>query len=762
MTTALLSLPPGWWQARRYHLIAPLVALVFVALFEQTWLAELLEDQTVNLRFKARKQFDPSADPQLVFVAIDELSLAQFGKWPWPRNVEADFLNEIALAQVNPRTVTFDVMFTDDSNKLNKYTGSSVDTEDAALGDATSLLPSVISGALSLPEPEVDLQEKDPAKLEQEKVARQEEVKRTQDEMADLGPTAPITNIRGDIRKIFGSAVANFPVKTVRTQSLFGFVNDNPSVDDMRHTLPLLVRAGDKVFPSLGLQTLMQMLSVDADKVSVDLPARTLTLKNSSGKTWTIPITEEGAFFINYRRQESFHVVSFEVLLQNLVNHVKYGVPIPKDYDIEKKTLVIGGTATAVVDTGPSPVSGRSPLPYTHLNVINNVLKGDYLSFVPWYWVVVGWLVITWSTLLRLKVAPLVESVAMPILAMVAYIAIAFGIFGLWSIQIALAWPVLSYGAVNFGGGVLRWQEEQKGRQQIKQVFSQMLSPEVMGHLLDDPGNIKMGGSKRPVTILFSDIRDYTKFSEGLDDEELVRQINIYFERMVNCIKECRGTLHKFIGDAIMSVWGDIDVTTSGVEKDAQNAVRSALLMRHRLRELNEERHVLNLTPIRIGIGLNHGVVLVGLIGALSRSEFTVMGDAVNTASRLEGITKEFKTDLAISESVKLLIGEEFLVRRLGFIQLKGKTQATLVYEVLAEKSNLDGVKMSPGGVANYEKAFDLFLARRFAEAETAFVGCLKDYPDDFCTKNYLEASREFSKNPPPPEWDGRIVMTTK
>ncbi len=187
------------------------------------------------------------------------------------------------------------------------------------------------------------------------------------------------------------------------------------------------------------------------------------------------------------------------------------------------------------------------------------------------------------------------------------------------------AWPVLSYAAVNFGGVVLRWREEQKGRQQIKQVFSQMLSPEVMGHLLEHPENIKMGGSKRAVTILFSDIRDYTKFSEGLEEEELVRQLNLYFERMVNCISVCSGTLHKFIGDAIMSVWGDIESGTMGVARDAQNAVRSALMMRTRLRELNEERRVLNLTPIRIGIGLNHGEVLVGLIGAPSRSEFTVM-----------------------------------------------------------------------------------------------------------------------------------------
>ena len=289
-----------------------------------------------------------------------------------------------------------------------------------------------------------------------------------------------------------------------------------------------------------------------------------------------------------------------------------------------------------------------------------------------------------------------------------------------------------------------------------------MLSPEVMGHLLNHQENLKLGGSKRAVTILFSDIRDFTKFSEGLEEQELVRQLNDYFTRMVACVKDSGGTLHKFIGDAIMSVWGDIVVADQGIEKDAQNAVRSALLMRRRLRELNEERGTRNMAPLRIGIGLNHGDVLVGLIGAASRSEFTVMGDAVNTASRLEGLTKEFHTDLAISESVYELLGDDFLVRRLGLIVLKGKTKPTVVYEVVAEKEDASQAKISVEMIARYEEAFDHFLARRFTEAEAGFLACQKSYPDDYCVNEYLTASREFSTMPPPPDWDGRIVMTTK
>ena len=738
------SSPPraDWVKARLYHLLAPLLALVVVALFEQTWLGELLEDQTVNLRFRARASFDPPADPRLVFVGIDQQSLDKFGRYPWPRTVMANFLTSIAQANANPYAVTFDILYTEKSANPD---------DDNSLGTAAGLLPNVITGALSVRPSGVS---RDPAEVQ---VAEE----KTGADLKDPGPTRPYTAIHGDAQKINGSPIATLPVAPVREQSLFGFVNDEPSpVDYIRHTIPLLIRIGDQVYPSLALQTLCQMLSVDPDKVEVNV-GRNVILKNASGKIWTIPMNERGEYAINYRRNNTFHSLSFGKLSTAIDNHLK-GDPLPPECDIEKKTLVIGEAATALTDLGPTPIQATSPLVYTHLNVINNVLHNDYLTFVPWYWVVIGWSLITWPTLLRLKDAPLGEAVWVPIALVVLYTVIAFGIFWLWSLQIALAWPVLSYGILNFGGVILRWREEQRGRQQIKQIFSRMVSPEIMNHLLEHPENMKLGGSDRASTILFSDIRDYTKMSEGLEAAEVMRQLNIYFERMVACVNDCKGHFHKFIGDAVMAVWGEIPIASLGPEIDAQNAVRSALMMRRSLRELNEERKTEGLLPLRIGIGLNHGVVQAGMLGATGRMEFTVMGDEVNTASRLEGMTKEFHTDLAISESVRRLIGDGFLVRRLGLIVLKGKTKPTVVYEVLAEKSDLGESRMTAEGVAHYEAAFDHFLARRFAQAEAGFLVCEKDYPDDYCIKSYLQASREFSAQPPPPEWDGRIVMTTK
>jgi adenylate cyclase len=743
-----LSLPTfDWVKARTYHLLAPFVALALVWLLVPTRVAQLLEDQTINLRFQARAPYDPPADPRLVLVGIDQQSLDKFGQWPWPRSKIGDFMTELAKADDIPHTIAFDILYTEDSPDL---------AQDQALADGAGQLASVISGALLL-DPSGD-----------RSIQKQAEA-RTESDLKDSGPTQPLNRVHGDVYKIRGSTMAVFPILALRKQSLFAFVNDEPSTTDyIRHVIPLVIRVKDQIYPSLALQTLCQMLNVDPDKVDVNV-GQNVILRNSSGKTWTIPISDRGEYSINYRSNESINknCLSFGRFAASLEDNLDpkknpLNNPLPPDCMVQQKTLVVGQVATGLDDLGPTPIQAQSPLVYTHLNVINNVLRNDYLKFVPWWWVVIGWALITWPTLLRLKDAYLGEAVAMPIMVVILYIAFAFLIFGLWSEQIDLSWPVISYTVLVSTGVILRWREEQRGREHLKGLFSRMLSPEVMHHLLEHPENVKLGGSLRQVTIFFSDIRDYTKISENIETDELVRQLNVYFERMVDCVKGARGTFHKYIGDAIMAAWGDIAVASLGEEDDARNAVRSALLMRVKLRELNVERTEANLLPLRIGIGLNHGEVLVGLIGASSRSEFTVMGDSVNVASRLEGMTKEFKTDLAISESVRLLLGDEFLVRRLGLIQLKGKTKPTVVYEVLAEKNALQNSSLSPEMVAQYERAFDHFLARRFAEGEADFSACEKLYPNDHCVKIYLKACREFIVTPPPPEWDGRFVMETK
>ncbi len=722
-----------------YQVVAPLVALLLLLATLQAGLFERLENLTVNWRFQTREPYDPKPDPRVILVRIDQTSLDNIGGFPWNRSIYDDFC-QLATAG-NASVIGFDLLFTEPRDPAKN---------DTNFAKAASQANAVVTGAnfdkKNLNSPPIKY---------------------------DFGKTKPFTQIEGDISDIPGQNVALLPIPELLQASYFGFVEVDPGgADGIRRDLPLLERVGKDVFPTLSLQMLCQFWNIPPNQVRVRLGSE-IELPTPEGAKH-IPIDEKGVMLLNYRNNDTtraidagvaggFNSVSFAKLAGGLGDHYVSNQDYPKDLpSIENKILLIGETAIGLSDIGPSPLDAASPLVTVHLTALNNILTNDYLKVLPTRPIIFGWLILSWVTLFYLRKKSIIFSIFIPLICVGLYSAVAEIVFIKQSLLVPIVWPVTFFLLLHLGIIILRWLEEQQSREQLKSVFSRMLSPEIMDHLLEHPENIKMGGAERPVTILFSDIRDYTKFSEGLKPSEVVRQLNIYFERMVGCVKDCRGTLHKYIGDAIMAAWGDIAIASMGPEKDAQNAVRSALMMRRLLAELNKERQVEGLTPLRIGIGLNHGPdVLVGLIGASSRSEFTVMGDAVNIASRLEGVTKEYKTDLAVGESVHALVRGQFLMRTLGAIVVKGKSKPVKAYEVLDDLENSVGLWPAEW-VADYEKAMESFFSRDFRSARDGFKKCLQTRQDDYCCKLYLGICKELIANPPPTDWNGTHVMETK
>jgi len=271
--------------------------------------------------------------------------------------------------------------------------------------------------------------------------------------------------------------------------------------------------------------------------------------------------------------------------------------------------------------------------------------------------------------------------------------------------------------------------------------------------------NIKLGGVRKPVTILFSDIRSFTTLSESMDEETLVTQLNEYFEEMVGAVNDHKGTLHKFIGDAVMAVWGD--VISESEADDAGNSLKAALSMRARLVKLNEQWSKDGRPEFHIGIGLNHGQVLVGNIGAKQRQEFTVIGDAVNLAARLEGVTKQYRTDLIIGENVYNLIEDEFLCRPVGSLIVKGKTKPATAYEVLHAHSE-PSEKWDPDAVGIYKQAYQEFLNREFKAAKDHLVKFKEAYPDDYIANVYIDACDAYILYPPNEKWNGTVTLKSK
>jgi len=714
-------------KGKGYLLAAPLVALVLFLALQQVPFFQAIENKTIDLRFQLRQGSDPKADPRLVFLDIDEASLS--GRtWPLPRSLHGTLLQ--LLSQVNPAIVGWDVLFTEPSDPA----------DDQSLAAGAQAVAPMISGA--------DLDD-DPRSIA-----------RNTDSAPDQ--TKPLTRIKGDINKIsYAAPAAKFPIPVLGDVSLAGFVDSRPSkLDGIRRKMPLVVRVGDKVYPSLAAQMLIQYWQLDPKDVWVTL-GKSVDFHTLNDGVVSVPINAAGEFLINYRNPGSFFDLSYTSALSHLAELATEHKPWPFPVSLKDKIILIGASAQGGNDLGPTPVSGISPLPLTHLNVLSNILQHDFLTVAPWYWVALGWLLIAYGSLvLATRQSAISMAVAIPLGIVIVYAVVAYLFFRWKSFLLPIFWPVGAFFAIHGGSILLRWLDDQKSKAEIKSVFGSFVSSSVMNQLLKSPENVKLGGDSKPVTIFFSDIRSFSTFSENMGVQELISQLNEYFVRMVNRVIINDGTLHKFIGDAVMAVWGD--VLPSDIALDAKKAVRSALQQRRELVELNKLRRERGLFDFHIGMGLNHGTVVVGNIGAEGQKlEFTVIGDAVNLASRLEGVTKQFHTDLVIGESVRELIGEEFLLRTIGLLVVKGKTKPIRAYEVFEEFADPDNI-WDRDWVYTYEKGFNLYLEQKFTEAIACFEKCLQLHPDDFCTNEYCQECREFAQNPPPDNWTGVLKLDSK
>jgi adenylate cyclase len=273
---------------------------------------------------------------------------------------------------------------------------------------------------------------------------------------------------------------------------------------------------------------------------------------------------------------------------------------------------------------------------------------------------------------------------------------------------------------------------------------------------LDDA---KLGGDRKEVSILFSDIRSYTALTEKLDAEEVVGMLNEYFESMVEVIFKYKGTLDKYIGDAIMAVFG----SPLPLKDHAWKAVQTSLEMRQQLHEFNLRRIQAKKETIKIGIGINSDIVISGNIGSTKRMEFTAIGDGVNLGSRLESASKQYGCDIVISEYTFKPCEQLIWHRELDCIRVKGKNAPVRIYEVVGLMSDKPPSEQKQKAIEHYHKGREFYLQRKFRQAMNEFALILEELDaKDKAAELQLDRSQHFVKNPPPDEWDGVWTMTEK
>jgi adenylate cyclase len=427
------------------------------------------------------------------------------------------------------------------------------------------------------------------------------------------------------------------------------------------------------------------------------------------------------------------------------------------------KIVVVGPQGDFVKDKSSTPY-GLMDGAEIHLNAINDLLQNEFLhpaSDGLIFSTVIG------SGLAALLLALTIAQIVWRFLAAVVVLA-GYAMVLIWAYNgpgwlLPAVAPIGVFCGATGVGFVYDFTLAQIERFRLRTTFERYNSKNVVKYLMDHTESYKemLAGTRRPVTALFSDVRGFTTMAEeAADSHRLVAKLNEYLTAMVACVFRLDGTLDSFMGDGIMAVWGNTPFHF-GPREDAVRAVRAALAMIVELRKLNAKWLAEGGTAWRIGIGLNHGQVIVGDIGSQEHKEFATIGDAVNLASRLESLTKEYRLEILLGESVADLVRDHFHLRSVDIVQVKGKMQAVQAFTVLGEKSEVLSVDQQKF-LTFYEEGMSSFRKREFARAKELFAQALQTKSDDYLAAQYLESCLEFAKNPPDASWTGIRVMTQK
>jgi adenylate cyclase len=429
------------------------------------------------------------------------------------------------------------------------------------------------------------------------------------------------------------------------------------------------------------------------------------------------------------------------------------------------KVVVVGVSAKVMHDVAETPLGPETPGPILHLHALAAALDHEFLHDTPMaidFGTIICGGILSWL---------LVAFMRRPLLCLVALVAISGAYLGFSRLLydhfglLVTVVPTLGVFVVSglFGLG-FDYTLERLEKLRTRRTLERYVSKNLVKEILDNPSSYysSMLGSRKPVTVLFSDIVGFTSVTEEADPVALVKQLNQYFGRMVAVVFENGGTLDKFIGDAIMAVWGN--VSSRGPSEEAKAAVRTALAMRRELAKLNETWRGQGVIELGFGIGINHGEAVVGNIGSSApheRLDPTVIGDAVNLASRLEGLTRIYGVDVLLGEAVFNLVRDEFHLRTVARAQVKGKTEPIDIYTLIAARSaDVDHEFLK--WLEVYEDGIRKFRERDFTQAKILFSRFLEFYPEDNLAKMYLERALEYEQTPPDEAWNAVEVFKKK
>jgi len=732
-----------------YPLVIMLSMVAFGIAIVQPDFLQQVEMKTLDQRFKVRGVIKP--DPRVVILAIDDESLNKVGRWPWPRD-QVGKLIERVLGEYHAAALGFDIVFSEEqanpldetlrllkqSGKANAEVQSWLEQHEA-VGDLDALFQAtlqkyhdrLVMGYFFYSQG-AEVPALTRAKLETQ--AKLLEISAMSAEIADnLLPYVPrMAAVEGNLPRFAAAG------------DVGGFFNFFPDADGTVRRVPLVAELNGLIYPSLDLQTL---------RVALGWPALTVRVGSSGVENVQlgdrlIRTDPSGGMLLNhYGPGRTFTHVSAADVLAGKVDPALFKDAI----------VLLGVTAVGVYDYRPSPFDSAFPGVEAHAAAISNILSQEEITSPASLQVAQLFMVLFLSMLCgylvhrRGAVWQGINIVGMPVVV----VLVALWLFVAYGIWFKIIYLVLGILMATLPVTLFDYVAESRKRAFIHDAFSHYLAPKVVDDLSRHPEMLKLGGEERHMTAFFSDIASFSSFSERLTPEQLVQFLNMYLSAMSDIILERGGTIDKYEGDAVIAFFG----APLPMQDHATQAVLAALEQQRALDRLRSEWVEAGYPEVRIRIGLNSGPMVVGNMGTQSRMNYTMMGDHVNLASRLEGVCKMYRTPILISRDTYNLVRDTIAARFVDRVRVVGRQKPVDLYEPIGERDALLHGELEV--CRTYEKAWKLMSERQYAEAEGVLQKILDAQPDG-PSEMLLERVKGYQRTPPPADWDSITNLQQK
>ncbi len=739
------------------NLLITIIFLSFVGSYddssrgEKNYLSIIAQLENIAYDYRVTLTMPNTVDERIVIIDIDEKSLAELGRWPWGRDTMAKLTNQL-FDEYNVFLVGFDIVFAEEDkssglhilnqlvvNELSKHKEFIEQVKELQIVlDYDQLFLDSLSNRQVVLGYYFNNAEGEEGKLISGKLPQP----------VYLDEKLNNINIQARSATGYSSNLARFQTGTTAA----GHFNPSIDTDGVVRRIPMLYEYNGDYYESLSLSMVRALLDVDViipvfggsnEKGSDYFELESLQLGGLE-----IPVDEHIQALVPYRGgQESFKYISaVDVINGNI-----------KKSELQDRIILVGTSALALFDMRTTPVGEIYPGVEIHANMIAGIMD-ESIKLKPKFTLAVEFIQILLVGFVLSFIIPCISPLMANFVFAIFLMLLTGFNFYIWqtaNLVLPIALLLLMLLTMYLFNMTFGFFIERRSKREISGLFGQYIPSELVDEISENPAACSMAAENRNMSVLFSDVRGFTAISEGLEPAELSELMNSILTPLTGVIHHNRGTIDKYMGDAIMAFWG----APLRDKNHARHALQAGYEMIERLQALKHEFRERGWPEVNVGIGINTGEMSVGNMGSEFRMAYTVLGDAVNLGARLEGLTKNYGVDIIVGEVTKVAVPEYFFMK-LDVVRVKGKNEPVTIYQPIALHEEVS--QEEENEIDEYNKALKFYYGQDWGRAKSKFNLLKESYSERKIYDIYLERIEDYINEPPPEKWDGVFTHTTK